>query len=74
MDVARFFHVSMDMPNVNVWALSEWVRAYDWRQGGPAFESCWRDFASELWQNSFTPLCQCISEETLKAVVPVCLV
>ena len=31
--------------------VAEWVRALDWRPGGPGFESCWWHFAStELWQ------------------------
>ena len=30
--------------------VAEWVRSLDWRPGGPGFESCWRYFASELWQ------------------------
>ena len=30
--------------------MTEWVRALDWRPGGPGFESCVGNFASELWQ------------------------
>ena len=30
--------------------MAEWVRALDWRPGGPAFESCCDNLASELWQ------------------------
>ena len=61
-------------------AVAEWVRALDWRPDGPGFEShCAKLFASELWQFGipaipFTPLCQCLSEETLKAVGPFYLV
>ena len=40
----------------------------DWQPGGPGFESCWRHFASELVAIPFTPLCQCLSEETLKLI------
>ena len=56
--------------------LAEWVRALAWTGSWtvPAgFEShCGNLFASELWQFRipFTPLCQCLSEETLKAVGP----
>ena len=35
---------------VAVGAVAEWVRVLDWRQGGPGFESCWGNFALELWQ------------------------
>ena len=37
-----------------------------WQGSNPTAEN----FASELWQFRFTPLCQCLSEETLKAVGP----
>ena len=30
--------------------VAEWVRALDWRPGGPGFESRCANFASELWQ------------------------
>ena len=45
------------------------VREQDWRQmvPGPGFESCWRHFASQLWQFPF-PDFAFLSEETLKAV------
>ena len=48
-------------------AVAEWVRPLDWRLGGTSFESCCGNVASA---NPFTPLCQCISEETLTAVGP----
>ena len=50
--------------------VAEWVGALDWRLGGPGFESRCGKFALELLAISFTPLCQCLSEETLKAVGP----
>ena len=50
--------------------MAEWIRALDWRLGGRGFESCCGNFASELWQFCLTPLCQCLSEETLKVVGP----
>ena len=31
------------------------VREHYWRPRGPAFESCWRHFASEQWQFSVYP-------------------
>ena len=31
-------------------AVAEWLRALDWRPGGPGFESCCGNFVSELWQ------------------------
>ena len=34
------------------------------------FESCWRNFATELLVIPFTPICQSLSEETLKAAGP----
>ena len=56
--------------------MAKWVRlrALDWRPGGPGFESCCGNFASELLAIPFTPLCQCLSEETLKTVGPFYLV
>ena len=48
------------------------VRACDWQSSGRGFESCWGRL--ETLAISFTPLCQCISEETLKAVGPFYLV
>ena len=42
------------------------VRACDWQSSGRGFESCWGRL--ETLAISFTPLCQCLSEETLKAV------
>ena len=55
-------------------AVAEWVRALDWRPGGPGFESHCGDFDLELLAILFTPLCQCLSEETLKSVGPFYLV
>ena len=50
-------------------AVAEWVRALDWRPDGQWFEShIGKLFASELWQFRLPMLCQCLSEETLKAV------
>ena len=31
-------------------AVAEFVRALDWRPGGPGFEALCGNFASELWQ------------------------
>ena len=39
-------------------AVSEWVRTYDWRPGGPGLESHCGDFVSELWQFRLKPVCQ----------------
>ena len=44
------------------------------RPGGPGFESHCGDFDFELLAIPFTPLCQCLSEETLKSVGPFYLV
>ena len=48
--------------------MAEWVRALDWRPGGPGFESrCGNLFASELWKFCLHRFAsQCLSEETLK--------
>ena len=55
--------------------MAEWVRAFDWRPGGPGFESrCGNLFRFGISAIPFTPLCQCLSEETLKAVGPFYLV
>ena len=55
--------------------MAEWVRALDWQPGGPGFESCCDNFASELWQFRLPRLAsQCLLEETLKAVGPFYLV
>ena len=45
--------------------MAEWVRALDWRPVGPVFESRFGTLAIP-----FILLCQCLSEETLKAVGP----
>ena len=42
------------------------VRASDWQSSGRGFESHWGRL--KTLAISFTPLCQCLSEETLKAV------
>ena len=42
------------------------VRARDWQSSGRVFAIHWRGF--DILPISFTPLCQCLSEETLKAV------
>ena len=58
-------------------AVAEWVRALDWRPGGPWFESRYGYFICfGTLAILFTPLCQwqCLSEETLKAVGPFYLV
>ena len=56
--------------------MAERVRAYDWRPGGPGFESHWRNIASEFpkFHLPVIIVCQCLSEETLKAVGPFYLV
>ena len=48
------------------------VRACDWQSSGRGFESCWGRL--ENLAISFTPLCQCLSEDTLKAAGPFYLV
>ena len=45
--------------------VAEWVRVLDWRPGGPGPGLRFGTLAIP-----FTPLCQCLSEETLKAVGP----
>ena len=47
-------------------------RATDVRSRGPGFETTCCCF--ETWAISFTPLCPCLSEETLKCVGPFYLV
>ena len=42
------------------------VRARDWQSSGRVFAIHWRRF--DILPISFTPLCHCLSEETLKAV------
>ena len=54
--------------------MAEWVRALDWRPGGPGFESCCSNFALGTLAIPFTPLYQCLLEETLKPVGPFYLV
>ena len=49
----------------------EWVRALDWQPGGPLLGS---NPAAATLAIPFTQLCQCLSEETLKAVGPFYLV
>ena len=44
------------------------IRVQDWRPRSPGFESCWRHFASELWQFRLTPFCQRLSKETVKVI------
>ena len=49
-------------------AVAEWVRALDWRSGGPGFESrCAQQLRFGTLAIPFTPLCKCLSEETLKS-------
>ena len=56
-------------------AVAKLVRAFDWRQGGPGFESrCGNLIRFGTLAIPFTPLCQCLSEETLKTVGPFYLV
>ena len=46
--------------------VAEWVRALDWRRSGTGFES--RNLIRfRTLAIPFTPLCQCLSEKTLKA-------
>ena len=55
--------------------MGEWLRTVDWRPGGPGFESCCGNFASELWQILRLPRCaNSLSEETLKVAGPFYLV
>ena len=52
-------------------AVAEWVRAFDRRPDGRRFESHFgKTFRFGTLATPFTPLCQCLSEETVKAVVP----
>ena len=48
------------------------VRVCDWQLSDRGFESCWGRL--ETLAIYFTPLCQCLSEETLKVVGPFYLV
>ena len=55
--------------------MAEWVRALDWRPGGPGFESRYSNLIRfGTLAIPFTRLCHCLSEETLKAVGPFYLV
>ena len=50
-------------------------RALDWRPGGPGFKSCCDNLIRfGTLAIPFIPLCQCLSEETLKAAGPFYLV
>ena len=40
--------VAIDLPVGG--AVAEWVRALDWRLGGPGFASCSGNFTFKLWQ------------------------
>ena len=47
-------------------AVAEWVKVLDWRPGGPWFESsCGNLIRLGTSKIQFTPLWQCVSEETL---------
>ena len=51
--------------------MSEWVRALDWQPGGPWLESrCGNLIRFGTLAIPFTPLGQCLSEETLKVRGP----
>ena len=55
--------------------MAAWVTALDWRLGGPGLESrCGNLIRFGTLAIPFTPLCQCFSEETLKAAGPFYLV
>ena len=57
-------------------AVAEWVRVLAWtgdQMVSAGFESC-RKICFGTLAIPFTPLCQCLSEETLKAVGPFYLV
>ena len=55
-------------------AVAGWVRALDWRPGGPGFRIPLRQLRFGTLAIPFTQLCQCLSEESLKAVGPFYLV
>ena len=56
-------------------AVAEWVKVLDWRPGGTWFESsCGNLIRLGTLEIQFTPLWQCVSEETLIAVCPFYLV
>ena len=48
------------------------VKRRTFRSKGPGFKTTYCHF--EAWTTSFTPLCLCLSEETVKAVGPFDLV
>ena len=48
-------------------SVAEWVRALDWRSGCPGYL---RQLRFGTLAIPFTQLCQCLSQETLKAVGP----
>ena len=54
--------------------MAEWVRALDWRPGGPGFLILLRQLRFGTLAIPFIPLCQSRSDETLKAVGPFYLV
>ena len=55
--------------------MAEWVKVLYWRPGSPGFESrCGNLIRFGTLAIPFILLCQCLSEETLKAVGPFYLV
>ena len=48
----------------------EWVRALDWRPGGPGFESRCGNFASELWQFRLPRFASVFRRRHIKAFGP----
>ena len=55
--------------------MAEWFRALDWRPGAWSWvRILLRQLRFGTLAILFTPLCQCLSEETLKAVGPFYLV
>ena len=46
-------------------AVAKWVRASEWRPGGPGFEPYGDKLHFGTLAIPFIPLCQCLSEETL---------
>ena len=70
-------HLNICMMGIQTYAVTEWVRALAWngdRAVLAGFESHCGKLRFGTLAIPFTPLCQCLLEETLKAVGPFYLV
>ena len=53
---AQTLHTSVCVHHAAGGVVAEWVRVQDWRPGGPGFESCCGNFASELCNSVYPTL------------------